>query len=468
VCALLAGAVATSCGDASHPPTPSLVGIHKIQHVVVIMQENRSFDTYFGTFPGADGYPTRHGRITVCARNPVTHRCVTPFSDHQDANTGGPHGHAAAAVDRAGGKMNGFIVALQHARSDCDSVNAPDCTPRKSRVRHGGDVMGYHTQSDIPNYWAYAHDFVLQDRMFEPNASWSLPAHLFEVSEWSACCATHDPSSCKNALQLPDRRGSVAGHYHEPVYAWTDLTYLMHRDNVSWGYYVVTGTEPDCENDAALSCVPPHQSSKTPGIWNPLPYFDTVRHDGQLANIQSVSRFYTAAKSGTLPAVSWVVPSGRVSEHPSARISAGESYVTSLVNAVMRSPDWSSTAIFLAWDDWGGFYDHVVPPRVDENGYGFRVPAIVISPYAKQGYIDHQILSFDAYAKFIEDDFLRGQRLDPRTDGRPDPRPTVRETVPILGDLKRDFDFNQAPRAPVLLPVHPNTKLVAPLAVFQH
>src|SRR6266571_215877 len=99
--------------------------IHKIQHVVVIMQENRSFDTYFGTFPGADGYPTRHGRITVCAPNPVTHRCVTPFPDHRDANTGGPHGQAAAAVDRAGSKMNGFIVALQHARSDCDSVNAP-------------------------------------------------------------------------------------------------------------------------------------------------------------------------------------------------------------------------------------------------------------------------------------------------------------------------------------------------------
>jgi phospholipase C len=363
--------------------------------------------------------------------------------------------------------MNGFIVALQQARRGC-VVDNPDCALARSRVGDGGDVMGYHTQSDIPNYWAYAHDFVLQDHMFEPNASWSLPAHLFEVSEWSARCANHDPSSCKNALQFPDRRGSVDGHYHEPIYAWTDLTYLMHRDNVSWGYYVVTGTEPDCENDDALSCEPRHQSAKTPGIWNPLPYFDTVRNDGQLANIQSVGHFYAAAKSGTLPAVSWVVPSGKVSEHPSARISVGESYVTSLVNAVMRSPDWSSTAIFLAWDDWGGFYDHVVPPKVDENGYGFRVPAIVISPYAKQGHIDHQILSFDAYAKFIEDDFLRGQRLDPRTDARPDPRPTVRETVPILGDLTRDFDFNRAPRAPVLLPVHPKTTLIAPLAVFKH
>ena len=149
-----------------------------------------------------------------------------------------------------------------------------------------------------------------------------------------------------------------------------------------------------------------------------------------------------------------------MSEHPPARVSDGVAYVTSLINAIMRGPDWSSTAIFLAWDDWGGFYDHVVPPKVDGNGYGLRVPALVISPYARTGLVDHQVLSFDAYLKFIEDDFLNGQRLDPRTDGRPDPRPTVREDVPILGDLQNDFDFNQKPRAPVLLPVHPKTTLV--------
>ena len=121
----------------------------------------------------------------------------------------------------------------------------------------------------------------------------------------------------------------------------------------------------------------------------------------------------------------------------------------------MRGPDWDSTAIFLAWDDWGGFYDHVVPPLVDQNGYGLRVPALVISPYARQGYIDHQILSFDAYNKFIEDDFLGGARLDPATDGRPDPRPDVREDDKILGNLLADFDFSQPPRAPVLL-LHPS------------
>jgi phospholipase C len=244
-----------------------------------------------------------------------------------------------------------------------------------------------------------------------------------------------------------------------PIYAWTDLTYLLHKNHVSWGYYVVPGSEPDCENDAAMSCGAVKQNSRTPGIWNPLPYFDTVRSDGQLKNIQPVSNFYATAQAGTLPAVSWVVPSGQVSEHPPAPVSYGQSYVTSLINAVMRSPNWSSTAIFLSWDDWGGFYDHVAPPSVDQNGYGLRVPAMVISPYAKRGYIDHQTLSFDAYDKFIEDDFLHGQRIDPVSDGRPDPRPDVRENEGILGNLLADFDFNQEPVAPVVLPVHPTTTL---------
>jgi phospholipase C len=243
-----------------------------------------------------------------------------------------------------------------------------------------------------------------------------------------------------------------------PHFAWTDMTYLLHKAGVSWGYYVFNGTEPDCENDQNLTCTPVAQNAQTPGIWNPLPSFTDVSQDGQLSNIQSLSNFFTAAKSGTLPAVSWIDPTNRVSEHPPSLVSAGQTYVTGLVNAIMKGPDWNSTAIFLSWDDWGGFYDHVVPPSIDENGLGLRVPGIVISPYAKQGYIDHQNLSHDDYNKFIEDDFLGGQRLDPQTDGRPDPRPDVRENV-APGDVTSDFDFSQPPRAPVILPVCPQTTL---------
>jgi phospholipase C len=153
--------------------------------------------------------------------------------------------------------------------------------------------------------------------------------------------------------------------------------------------------------------------------------------------------------------VSWVIPNFGDSEHPVAGLSRGQAWVTNVVNSVMSGPDWSSTAIFLAWDDWGGFYDHVAPPKVDNHGYGLRVPAMVISPWAKQGFIDHQTLSFDAYLKFIEDDFLHSQRLDPKTDGRPDSRTVVREDVHVLGDLRKDFDFSRPPRPPLVLSLYP-------------
>ena len=245
----------------------------------------------------------------------------------------------------------------------------------------------------------------------------------------------------------------------KPTYSWTDLTDLLHRAHVSWGYFVQPGTQPDCGDDSAIVCAPVRQSQQTAGIFNPLPNFVTVRQDHQLSDIQPTAHFLADARHGTLPAVSWVIPSGQDSEHPPSRVSAGQSYVTGLVDAVMRSKDWSSTAIFLIWDDWGGFYDHVQPPSVDANGYGMRVPGIVISPYARRGFIDHQVLSADAEVRFVEDVFLHSQRLDPTSDGRPDPRITVRENAPQLGNLVKDFDFGQPPRAPLILPVHPRTTL---------
>jgi phospholipase C len=462
--AIIVGCVSVLPGTASLTGNAgaAAAGIHKIRHVIVIMQENRSFDSYFGTYPGADGIPMSGGVPTVCLPDPVSGSCDRPWVDHQDVAQGGPHSAPQAHDDVHGGSMDGFVGSVAKAYSTCIALSDPNCADGPLTMT---DVLGYHTKSDIPNYWAYARDFVLQDHMFEPSASWSLPAHLFMVSEWSARCKTHHPGSCTNAVADPGPRPGTPDPTHvtpgpgSPIFAWTDLTYLLHRSGVSWRYYVTAGYEPDCTNPANLSCIAVRQNPRTAGVWNPLPYFDTVRHDGETGNIQSVGQFYAAAKQGLLPAVSWVVPSGDVSEHPPSSTSAGQSYVTSLIDAVMRGPDWSSTAIFLAWDDWGGFYDHVVPPNVDGNGYGLRVPGLVISPYAKRGYVDHQTLSFDAYVKFIEDDFLNGQRLDPKTDGRPDPRPDVRENKGILGNLAHDFNFNQAPRPPILLPVFPKTTL---------
>jgi phospholipase C len=423
-------------------------GIHKIRHVVIIMQENRSFDSYFGTYPGADGIPMQNGVPTVCSPDPKTKVCVKPFHDTSDRNAGGPHDAVDAIRDVDHGKMDGFQARARIGRFRvCQNSSSAICaTPAKP------DVMGYHDWHEIPNYWNYAKNFVLQDHMFAGVKSWSLPARLSIVSGWAARCSKHgDPMSCKSALTAPF---GATGHGQKLDYPWTDLTWLLHRYRVSWRYYVANGSQPDCD-DNQMGCKPVKQRAGTPSIWNPLPQFDDVQHDHQVRNVEPLDDFYNAARKGTLPAVSWLTPSQAVSEHPPGLVSAGQTYVTRLINTIMRGPDWKSTAIFLSWDDWGGFYDNVKPPVVDGEGYGIRVPGLVISPYAKQGYIDHQVLSSDAYLKFIEDDFMHGQRLDPRTDGRPDSRPDVRENAKILGNLAGDFDFTQKPRAPDLLPLHP-------------
>jgi phospholipase C len=424
-------------------------GIHKIRHIVIIMQENRSFDSYFGTYPGADGIPMKDGIPTVCSPDPRTHECVKPYHDTSDRNEGGPHATKHAIGDIDHGKMDGFEREAREGRYlACHNTDNPGCSETPSRP----DVMGYHDWHEIPNYWDYARDFVLQDHMFEADNSWSLPAHLSLVSGWTARCSKHgDPMSCRSTLTAPFGATRKPGKVDFP---WTDLTWLLHRYHVSWRYYVGNGSQPDC-TDNEMFCPRVHYGVATPGIWNPLPRFDDVRQDHQIGDIQPLGDFYRAALKGRLAAVTWIAPTQSVSEHPPGLVTRGQTYVTHLINSIMRGPDWKSTAIFLSWDDWGGFYDHLKPPRVDGQGYGIRVPAIVISPYAKLGYIDHQVLSSDAYLKFIEDDFLHGRRIDPRTDGRPDPRPDVRENVKILGNLVHDFDFDQKPRAPVILPLHP-------------
>jgi phospholipase C len=417
---------------------------HEIKHVVIIMQENRSFDSYFGTYPGADGIPMQNGIPSVCVPNASTKTCDKPYHDTHDRNMGGPHGSGSSTGDVGGGKMDGFI---QQVLSFCKN------NPKDFECAAPTDVMGYHDQDEIPNYWAYARNFVLQDHMFEPVASWSAPSHLYLVSAWSAKCSNlQDPMSCKSELNTPD---PDKGNSTTPDYAWTDLTYLLSKARVTWAYYGDGGGAQDRDDCDDGDCAFTNNPTGVPEIWNPLPDFQTVHQDGQLKNVQNLSNFFLALGNGSLPAVSWIAPNPRDSEHPPALVSRGQAYVTNLVNAVMESPEWSSTAIFLSWDDWGGFYDHVVPPAADENGYGIRVPGIVISPYARQAYIDHQNLSFDAYLKFIEDIFLNGQRIDPKNDGRPDSRPDVRENSPILGNLMRDFDFSQPPRAPLVLPPYP-------------
>ncbi|HYS29426.1 MAG TPA: alkaline phosphatase family protein, partial [Candidatus Limnocylindria bacterium] len=153
--------VLSACGPSVLAPAGG-TGIHKIKHVIVIMQENRTFDSYFGRYPGADGLPNANGVFTVCSPDPLTSQCVYPYHDTHDVNGGGPHGQADALADIDAGKMDGFVAQAERGRKGCSVTNNPACGGDKT------DVMGYHTRDEIPNYWSYADNFVLQDRMFEP------------------------------------------------------------------------------------------------------------------------------------------------------------------------------------------------------------------------------------------------------------------------------------------------------------
>ena len=443
-----------SPGVPDQPIDPAL-GIENLTHVIVIMQENRSFDHYFGTFPGADGFPRNaKGQIDVCVPDPLAHRCWQPYHDTNQFDSGGPHGLIGSRISEDGGRMDGFVNSLEQMGNGCEH-HPTDYPCRQAKPGPAGqpDIMGYHTGQEIPNYWTYAKHFVLQDHMFAPESSWTVPSHLYMVSGWSATCPNlNNAMSCHSDLRFPGENAADHGKTWVPTdgtprpYIWADITWLLNKHDVSWAYYVGSTT---CLHPG---CVPaPSDQEDTAPVQNPLPGFKTVAVDHQLNNVQSNVKYFQAAAAGTLPNVSWVMPTANRGEHPPDDIANGQAWVTKVVNAAMQGPEWQHTVIYVAWDDWGGFYDHVVPPLVDANGYGIRVPAFMISPWARAGLIDHQTLSFDAYLKFIEDRFLNGERIDPRTDGWPDSRPTVRENAAQLGNLAREFNFNQSPIPPLVL-----------------
>jgi len=420
VSALLAGGCTTRAHRTAVKP-PS--GLEKIDHFIFIMQENRSFDSYFGTYPGADGIPKG-----VALLDPETGQMIAPFHDPNVVNRGGPHAWDNAVADINGGKMDGFLRESYKAKGFAAAPRARSRPLNFAPGKNPQDVMGYHDFREIPNYWDYAKLYVLQDRMFESVASYSLPAHLYMLAAQSG--------------------GYVGGNFNgvfQPrpqTYKFPEITELLGSGRIDWKYYVASGTLPDTEDGHVVGTIP--QQAQTPKLysyWNPLPAFPGVRQNpAQWNRLVSTAQFYDDAAAGKLPQVCWVVPSGAISEHAPASVGVGMAYVTGLVNSVMKSPDWPHTAIFIAWDDWGGFYDHVDPPKVDEFGYGLRVPALVISPYAKQGYIDHTTYSFESWLKLVEERY--GVAPMTSRDAR-------------AADMMSAFDFTQQPRPPIILSATP-------------
>jgi len=370
-------------------PPAAPPGLEKIQHFVFIMQENRSFDHYFGTYPGAEGIPPG-----ICIPNPTGASCAVPYHDTQLVNQGGAHNWANALACINNGLMDGFIAG---------STNKP------------GDVMGWHDQRELANYWDYARLYVLQDRLFESITSYSLPAHLYMLAAQSG--------------------GYIGtGQAYPQSFAFPEITLLLGSGKIDWRYYVNRGQTAGAADGGSMAM---DSDETTYTFWNPLPAFPAVKSDAtQFSRLTNATQFYTDAQNGTLPQVSWIIPNSELSEHPPASVATGSSYVTGLVNAVMNSPQWDSTAIFIAWDDWGGFYDHVDPPMVDQYGLGIRVPGIVISPYARQGYVDHKTYSFESWLRIAEERF----GVTPMT-GRDN----------TANDMYDAFDFTQQPRPPVVL-----------------
>jgi phospholipase C len=389
-------------GPQTHSSRQGLpAGITKIKHIVWIIQENHSFDNYFGTYPKADGFEPG----TCLPVLPGSKRCIKPFHMPKgqpicDLN----HVWDAAHASYDNGLMDGFVWA--------------EGSPY---------TMGYYDQQDIPNYWDYARHFTLCDEFFSSLMGPSGPNHLYTVAAQSGGLVVN--AGLKKAEEfLGDPDG----------FDFATMVKLFSQAKVSWKYYVETVAVPAGKSTGDLNYPDP----KKYNIWNPLPGFKAIKDNPALmAHLVDQKEYYRDLKQGTLPEVSWLVPADQDSEHPpetAAPVAQGMWYVTKLVNALMQSPSWKDSVIFITWDDFGGFFDHVAPPEVDAYGYGPRVPTIVISPYAKPGYISHYVYDFTSMLKFIEDRF--GLPNLTVRDGRAD-------------NMLDCFDFDQPPNPPLLIPI---------------
>ena len=378
----------------------------KIKHVVVIVKENHTFDNYFGSFPNADGISqitTPTGTITPPHAPDSTPRDLC-------------HAHSCALQD-----LSGDWLGVSGASSNGDNL-----------------VYAQYQESDIPNYWQYARTFTLGDRFFANVLGPSFPGHTFVLAA---------------------QAGWAEGNPNTQIY-WP-----------YWGCDQATGTTVDVEDAATcttkqvfpcfkIPSVPDVLPAGTdwkfygtnfyllPEIWSMFDAVDSIRHGSGWSNIVNASQFDTDVMNGTLPAVSWLVDQDLDDEHPNVgSVCAGENWTVGHLNALMQSNYWKDTAVIFTMDDFGGWYDHVTPPRkygcdpAAPYGLGFRLPLIVISPYAKPGYIFHEVSEQASIPRFIEKVFDAPAltTLDPAAqDGQ-------------ANDLMDAFDFTQTPLPPLVL-----------------
>ncbi|HEY2458222.1 MAG TPA: alkaline phosphatase family protein [Candidatus Acidoferrum sp.] len=376
----------TACASSGNAPVPG--NFTAIQHTVFIINENHTFDNYFGTFPGSDGTTT--GLLSSGQRIPLSAM---------------PDDYQASIL------CNGWDCSLQ--AMDSGKMDKFD-------VMNGGTWSAFMqvTEQEIPNYWAYARRFTLADHYFTSVHGPSLPNHFFAIAAQSGGAIDNGGNpgpgtDCEGAswgtVTVIDEYGNPS--QHPLCFDFKTLPDSLKEAGISWSYYADGG--------GFLSII------------------DHIRH-GALWNegVAPSAQFATDAKSGHLPAVSWVLPPGEYSGHPPGSTCESENWIVNMLNAVMQGPDWNSTVVFVTWDDFGGFYDHVAPPQVDQFGLGPRVPLLIISPYAKAGYVSHSVYDHTSVLKFIETRYsLRAL--------------TSRDAA--ASNMLDSFDFTESPNPPLLL-----------------
>lgn len=379
LCAL--AATSLTCG-----PQPR--DIRVIRHTIFIIKENRTFDHYFGLFPGADGAST--GTISSGGTVPLTH-----LSDPSQLND----------------LCNSWDCALEAMDSGMMD---------KFDLINGGTLNAYTqvNEQDIPNYWAYARNFVLADRYFTSVHGPSLPNGLFALAAQSGGVIDNGsdfgsgvgcdggPAELVTVIDANGNRSKVS-----PCFDFRTLADSLEKAGIAWKYY---GDGPN-----VFSTI---RSIRNSPAW--------------YTNFPPEAQFFSDAESGNLPAMTWLATTADTDEHPPESPCPGENWTVQVLNAVMQGPDWNSTVVFITWDDFGGLYDHVAPPQLDQFGLGPRVPLLIISPWAKRGYISHAVYEHSSILKFVETQY----RLDPLTS---------RDAA--ASNMLDSFDFSQPPRAPVLL-----------------
>ncbi|MEP7059441.1 MAG: alkaline phosphatase family protein [Actinomycetota bacterium] len=411
-----------------------------IKHVVFIVKENRTFNTYFGTYPGAAGSAVgKTIKCTATGCSPGPDYPLKPAPDVQPHDI--THGFSSGLYSIDGGKMDGFNI-----------------------IGAGQDMSGYvqFKRQGIPNYWAYADHYTLADHFFTSMYGPTFPEHLYTVAAQSdgivdnKSTVDHPGSYCTDPTETTP---------HFPIGQMTkkELNYVMGREDA-----ILSKPPPTVLFDISKfwtqirTCVDiptlPDELQKAHISWNYYAEKDkwmnalqAIKHDWfsttMQQHISDPGNFIRELRQDKMPAVSWLIPPEPYNEHPGSGVSvcSGENWTTTQINAIMKSPEWASTAIVVVWDDFGGFYDPISPPHVDIMGYGPRTPALIISPYSRTGSsadggaVDHTVYDFTSVLKFIED--LHGLPALTDRDGNADP-------------LSGAFDFSQDPKKKLVLPLH--------------